>query len=73
LADAAGRTVATFSSPVAVYYEVDPRFTAALPGGGVPPGPYRLRLEVTTEREDLAPETLVAARPVRDSLELKLQ
>ena len=73
LADASGRTVATFSSPVAVYYEVDPRFTAALPGGGVPPGPYRLKLEVTTEREDLPPETLVAARPVRDSLELKLQ
>jgi P pilus assembly chaperone PapD len=73
LADGSGRTVATFSSPVAVYYEVDPRFTAALPGGKLPPGPYRLRVEVTTEREDLAPETLLAARPVRDSLELRLQ
>jgi hypothetical protein len=72
LADGSGRTVATFSSPVAVYYDVDPRFTAALPDGKLPPGPYRLRVEVTTEREDLAPETLLAARPVRDSLELHL-
>jgi hypothetical protein len=72
LADATGRTVATFSSPVAVYYEVDPRFTAALPGGRLAPGQYHLKVEVTTEREDLAPETLLAARPVRDSLELHL-
>jgi P pilus assembly chaperone PapD len=72
LADSAGRTVATFSGPVAVYYEVDPRFTAALPGGRLASGRYRLRVEVTTEREDLAPETLLAARPVRDSLELHL-
>jgi P pilus assembly chaperone PapD len=72
LADSGGRTVATFSSPVAVYYEVDPRFTAALPGGRLAPGRYRLRVEVTTEREDLAPETLLAARTVRDSLELQL-
>jgi len=72
LADSAGRTVATFSSPVAVYYEVDPRFTAALPRGRLAPGQYHLKVEVTTEREDLAPETLLAARPVRDSLELHL-
>ena len=72
LADSTGRTVATFSSPVAVYYEVDPRFTAALPGGRLAPGQYHLKVEVTTEREDLAPETLLAARPVRDSLELHL-
>jgi P pilus assembly chaperone PapD len=72
LADSAGRTVATFSGPVAVYYEVEPRFTAPLPGGKLPPGNYRLKVEVTTEREDLAPETLLTARPVRDSLELHL-
>jgi uncharacterized protein YbjT (DUF2867 family) len=72
LADSTGRTVAAFSSPVAVYYEVEPRFAAALPGGRLPQGRYRLRVEVTTEREDLPPETLLAARPVRDSLELNL-
>jgi len=72
LADSAGHIVATFSSPVAVYYEVEPRFAAALPGGRLPPGRYRLRVEVTAEREDLAPETLLPARPVRDSLEVRL-
>jgi P pilus assembly chaperone PapD len=72
LADSAGRTVATFSGPVAVYFDVEPRFTAPLPGGRLRPGRYRLRVEVTTEREDLAPETILAARPVRDSLELHL-
>jgi len=72
LADSAGRTVATFSAPVSVYYDVEPRFTAALPARTLPPGHYRVRVEVTTEREDLAPETLVVARPVRDSLELHL-
>lgn len=72
LADSAGHTVASFSGPVAVYYEVEPRFTAPLPGGKLPPGPYRLRVEITAEREDLAPETLLPARPVRDSLELRL-
>ena len=55
-----------------VYYDMEPRFTAALPGGRLPPGRYRLRVEVAAEREDLAPETLLAARPVRDSLELRL-
>jgi P pilus assembly chaperone PapD len=72
LADSAGRTVATFSSPVAVYYEVTPRFTAPLAGGRPPAGRYRLRVEVTAEREDLAPETLLPTRPVRDSLEFRL-
>ena len=72
LADSAGRTLATFSGPVAVYYEVEPRFTAALPGGKLPPGNYRVKVEVTTERQDLAPETILAARPVRDSVELHL-
>lgn len=72
LADPAGRTVATFSSPVAVYYALEPRFTAPLPSGPMPAGRYRLRVEVITEREDLAPETVLAARPVRDSLELHL-
>ena len=36
------------------------------------PGRYRLRVEVAAEREDLAPESLLPARPVRDSLEVRL-
>ncbi len=72
LADSAGKTVTTFQSPVAVYYDMDPRFATALPAGKLPSGRYTLRIEVAAEREDLAPETLLPARPVRDSLELRL-
>jgi hypothetical protein len=73
LADSAGRTVTTFSSPVAVYYDMEPRLGAALPGGSaLPPGHYRLRVEVAAEREDLAPEVMLPSRPVRDSLEVRL-
>jgi hypothetical protein len=63
--------VATFASPVAVYYEVAPRMTTALPGGRLPSGRYRLLVEVAAEREDLSPETILASRPVRDSLEVR--
>ena len=38
LADSAGKTVTTFSSPLAVYYDMEPRFTAALPAGRLPSG-----------------------------------
>jgi hypothetical protein len=72
LADSAGRTVTTLSSPVAVYYDMEPRLTAVLPGGRLPAGRYWLRVEVAAEREDLAPETVLPAPPVRDSLELRL-
>ena len=73
LSDSAGTTVATFSSPVAVYFTMEPRLTAALPAGGLRPGRYLLRAEVAAEREDLAPETILPARPVRDSIEVRLR
>jgi P pilus assembly chaperone PapD len=72
LADSSGATVATFVSPLAVYFDMEPRLTAALPAGRLPSGRYRLRVEITAEREDLAPEVLLPARPVRDSLEIRL-
>jgi P pilus assembly chaperone PapD len=72
LADSSGATVATFVSPLAVYFDMEPRLTAALPAGRLAPGRYRLRVEITAEREDLAPEVLLPARPVRDSLEIRL-
>ncbi len=72
LTDSAGRQVATLSSPLAVYYDLEPRLAAALPGGSLPPGRYRLHVEVATEREDLAPESILPSRPVRDSLEVRL-
>ena len=72
LADSAGTTVATFADPVAVYYDMEPRFTAALPAGRLRPGRYLLRTEIAAEREDLAPETILPSRPVRDSIEVRL-
>jgi hypothetical protein len=70
LTDSAGRTVTTFMSPLAVYYNMEPLFMAPLPRAW--PGRYLLRVEVATEREDLAQETILIARPVRDSLEVRL-
>jgi hypothetical protein len=72
LVDSAGATVTTFSSPVAVYYDMEPRLTAPLPAGKPAAGRYLLRAEVAAEREDLAPETVLPARPVRDSVEVRL-
>jgi P pilus assembly chaperone PapD len=71
LTDSAGTTVASFSGPVAVYYDMRPRFTAPLPGGRLLPGRYLLRTEVAAEREDLAPETILPTRPVLDSIEVR--
>jgi len=70
LADSAGKTVATFEEPIAVYYEVDPVF--AFPIAGLPPGRYRARIELVSERPDITPDLLLRARPVRDSLEVRL-
>ncbi len=72
LTDTTGATVTSFVSPLAVYYDMEPRLTASLPGGRLRAGRYRLRVEITAEREDLAPETILPARPVRDSLEIRL-
>jgi len=70
LADSAGKVVATFTAPLAVYYDIDPRFTAPLNRPAA--GRYRLRLEFATEREDLTPDILLQNLPVRDSIEVRL-
>ena len=68
LADSTGKVVTEFSSPIAVYYSVDPRFTVAL--DSLPPGRYELRVEAASERSDIAPEILNQTTPARDSLEV---
>jgi hypothetical protein len=70
LVDSTGKVVTSFATPLAVYFSIDPRFTAPLPHPAS--GRYQLRLELASEREDLAPEILLQARPVQDSVEVLL-
>jgi hypothetical protein len=70
LVSATGAAVATFQQPVAVYYDAEPVFE--LPITGLPSGAYRLRLELATERTDIAPEVLLRSAAVRDSIPVVL-
>ena len=72
LVDSAGRVRAEFRAPIGVYYVLEPRYAAALGGGVLAPGRYWLKLELTTEREDLAPEVILPSAAVRDSVELRI-
>lgn len=70
LVDGRGRTVATVEQPVAIYYDAEPAFM--IPIAGQSAGSYRLRLEVTSDRSDIAPDLLLRAAPVRDSVTVEL-
>lgn len=72
LVDSTGKVVASLSSPLAVYYDMEPRITAPLPRAGLPAGSYRLKLDVAAQREDLPAELVLATLPTRDSLEVHL-
>ena len=71
LIDAKGKVVASVTSPLAVYYDMEPRLTAALTSP-LAPGRYRLKVDVAAQREDLAPELVLATPAVRDSVEVHL-
>jgi hypothetical protein len=66
LVDSTGTEVGRFATPLAVYFDVEPRLTMPLTHHR--PGRYQLRLELATEREDLEPDILLQARPIRDSV-----
>lgn len=72
LVDSTGHVVASLTSPLAVYYDMEPRLTAPLPAAGLPAGRYRLKLDIAAQREDLPPELVLAVPPARDSLEVHL-
>lgn len=57
-----GETVRNWQQQVAVYRAYDRRFTRSL--GELPPGEYRLHVELTTERSDIAPRHRLRTAPV---------
>jgi hypothetical protein len=63
-----GKTAAEFERPMGVYHGVDPSFV--LPLDSVPPGKYRLRVELKSERRDVPRSTLLQSSVVRDSIEV---
>lgn len=65
-----GVTVASFQMPVAIYYDAEPEFM--IPLSGLAAGSYRLRLELATDRTDIASEQLLRAPVVRDSIMVTL-
>ena len=70
LLDSVGKTVSEIKAPIGVYYIMEPRY--ALPIGALAPGRYRLRFDLSTGREDLAPELVLPSPPVRDSVEVRV-
>ena len=70
LLDEKGKQVSKFEQPIAIYYTAEPSFTMSL--AGRTSGRYRLRLELSTERTDIAPELLLRAPVTRDSIDVNL-
>lgn len=70
LVDSTGTERARFVSPVGVYYSLEPRFPVAV--GHLAPGRYRLRVGVSTDREDLSPSVVLPAVAVSDSVDVEV-
>lgn len=71
LRDQNNREVKSFSTPIAVYYDIEPRF--GLSREGLPPGTYTLQVEVAPERTDIPPEQLLRSRPVRATVSIMVR
>ena len=63
LLDESGKQFATFASQVGVYYDLEPRFAAAVKS--LPPARYTVQLDVATDRPDLPRGGPIGASPVR--------
>lgn len=72
LVPASGREdpLSRFEVPISVYYRIDPRFS--LPRTGIPPGDYRLELDLSSDRTDIAPEYLLQSAVVRTAIPIRL-
>ncbi|HET9708920.1 MAG TPA: hypothetical protein VFP39_11520 [Gemmatimonadales bacterium] len=63
-----GQSVGEFHVPVTVFFANEPRWAVAI--GGVPAGRYTLRVEITTDRDDLSHDVMLPFPVVRDSVEV---
>jgi P pilus assembly chaperone PapD len=70
LINQSGKIVGSFMEPVAVYYDATPAF--AIPVAGLPAGTYTLKVELSSDRPDIAPEILLKSATVRDSIAVVL-
>jgi hypothetical protein len=70
LVDSTGKIRSTLSAPIAVYFVMEPRYALSI--GGLAPGPYWLRYELVSEREDLDPAVVLKAPAVHDSIQVRL-
>ncbi len=70
LVDSTGKVRSTLNAPIAVYFVMEPRY--ALSVARLAPGPYWVRYELVTEREDLDPAVVLQAAAVRDSVQVRL-
>ncbi|HXM38483.1 MAG TPA: hypothetical protein VN908_07465 [Gemmatimonadales bacterium] len=68
LVDSTRAVRASFTSPLGVYFTMEPRIAVVV--GRLPRGRYWLRYEVAAEREDLDPAVVLKAPTVRDSVQL---
>lgn len=65
--------VATYQSPVGVYFSMEPRIASAIAKPGLARGRYWLRYEIDTDRDDLDPKVVLKAPAVRDSVQVTVR
>jgi hypothetical protein len=70
LLDSGGSQVASWNTPVAVYYDLNRRF--AFPLEALPPGRYAAVLRVSTDREDIPREHVLPAAPIERSVPVEI-
>lgn len=70
LADSAGKQVASFATPLAVYRDMTPCYGTALPA--LAPGRYIAHLTVDTERDDVRRDALLPIATIRDSVVIEV-
>jgi len=70
LRDANNRSVASWPTPIAVYYTLRRRF--AFPLSGVEAGTYTLHFTLNTDREDLDPQDVLPAEAITRSMGIEV-